>query len=283
MEIDRSFTSSAPARQGDLIARANFEQRHCFDRFGVIVTADCDMERARPDHQLTFLRIVPVAEYMMHIWCRRKLHDLTARLRNDTASLFNRLSQENEPTWSSMTSDQLADWLSSSSAQEICDTLSSNKVRKSDIEKLSIRLGEMQFAGTTANISPSAPALDPFIYLRARKKKVEIAKMRDDVLQQAKNELSKESDEIFFLSRLVPDEQSEGYYVMLDHIGTLRRDQLFDYKSEADLTPEGAHRFGRLQNTFKYAVVQRFAFLFQRIGLPDERIDLHKSALQKIG
>jgi hypothetical protein len=113
MEIDESFTASAPARQGDLIARANFEQRQPFDRFGVIVTADCDMERARPEHQLTFLRILPVAEYVRHVWCRKKLHDLMTRLRNDTTALFNRLSYENEPSQLPVTPAQLVDWLSS--------------------------------------------------------------------------------------------------------------------------------------------------------------------------
>lgn len=174
------------------------------------------------------------------------------------------------------------DWLSSSSAQEICDTLSPERVKQAEIDKLSIRLRELAQAGAAANIGHDDSALDPFVSLRAQEKKIEMGKMREVILQQAKNELARESDEVFFLSHLVADEQSEGYYVMLDHIGTLRRDQLFDYKSEADFTMDGAHRFGRLENTFKYAVVQRFAFLFQRIGLPDERISLHRGALQKI-
>jgi hypothetical protein len=283
MELDETFTTSAPARQGDLIARANIERRHPFDRFGILITADCDLERTRPETQLTFLRIVPVSEYVKHVWCRKKMHDFLKRMGLDTTMLFNRLSRDDEPTRLPIKPERLIDWLSSSSPQEICDTLDPGRIKQPDIAKLHKRLDELSSCTKAAGIDRLAPALDSLVFLRAQDKKAELEKTRAEILAQAKNELAKESDEVFFLSQLVSEEESEGYYVLLDQVGTIRRDHLFDYKSEADLTEDGAHRFGRLEKTFKYAVVQRFAFLFQRIGLPDERTDLHKGSLQKIG
>lgn len=283
MELDETFSTSAPARQGDLIARANFEQRHPFDRFGVLITADCDLERTRPETQLTFLRIVPVPDYVKHVWCRKKMHDILKRMAHDTTALFNRLSRDDEPTRLPIKPERLVDWLCSSSPEEICDTLDPKRIKQPDITKLHKRLDDLSSCTKAAAINQLAPALDSLVSLRAADKKTEAEKARTEILTQAKNELAKESDEVFFLSRLVSEEESEGYYVLLDQVTTMRRDQLFEYKSEADLIEDGAHRFGRLEKSFKYAIVQRFAFLFQRIGLPDERIELHKGSLQKIG
>lgn len=280
MEIDKSFNPTEQPRQGDLIARSNFEQRHHLDRFGVIVTADCDLERARPEHQITYLRIAPVTEYVNHVWCRKKLHDVLKKMRTDAAATFNRLLKLSAPDQLPLPPERLVEWLISSSANEVCDTLTG--IDGQDSERLSATLTKLAAAVATADLDQNASALEALTTLRADEQRLTPEEMRPRIIKQATNELSRESDEVFFLSKLVSEEQSEGYYVLLDNIGTLRRDKLFNYKSEADTTEEGGHRFGRLEKTFKYAVVQRFAFLFQRIGLPDERIDLHKGALQKI-
>src|SRR5262249_23522247 len=93
MEIERSFLTSEPLSQGDLIALSNFENRHPLDRFGVIITADCDIERARPDHLVTFLRIAPVFDYICHVWSRKKIHILLKQMTITAAAMFDRLSR----------------------------------------------------------------------------------------------------------------------------------------------------------------------------------------------
>src|SRR4051812_42943364 len=70
MEIETTFSPSEPIKQGELIARANFETCHPFDQIAVVVTADCDLERVRPDHHVTLLRVVPVSDFVQHVWCR---------------------------------------------------------------------------------------------------------------------------------------------------------------------------------------------------------------------
>lgn len=281
MEIEPAFAPSDRARQGDLIARSRLEDRHPFDRFGVVVTADCDMERARPEHQITFLRVVSVSEYVNHVWCRKKLSSLLTKLRNDTAGLLNRVSLAADPNRLPISSERLAEWLKASSPADVCAEL--GPIDQADLNRLQDKLARLSTALEIANIDDTKSALEALIALRCQETNVEGGDALQAIMKQAKNELAGENDELFFVSRLVSTEENDGYYVLLDNIGTITRGHIFDYQSEADAVLDGAHRFGRLEKTFKYAVVQRFAFLFQRIGLPDDRIDWHKDALQRLG
>lgn len=112
MEIDPAFSVTQPIRQGDLIACSQTASRHPFDRFGVIVTADCDLERLRPDHQVTFLRVAPVTDYVRHVWCRKKIHALLSTLQKDAATSFNTISQKLDPQRVQLLPRRLAEWLS---------------------------------------------------------------------------------------------------------------------------------------------------------------------------
>jgi hypothetical protein len=63
-ELDPEFKREQPIRQGDLIGFWDWNSLPPLSRFGVILTADCDIENGRPDQELVYARIISQSDYI---------------------------------------------------------------------------------------------------------------------------------------------------------------------------------------------------------------------------
>jgi hypothetical protein len=272
VEFDLDFKIGQPIRQGDLFGFWDWRTRTPLARFGAIITADCDIENGRPDQELVYLRIITHSDYIDVFWSRFKLAIARKKALDDLVGQVNRLRRERDHDSSDLTPGEIEQWIASEISNDIADTIGVADAR----EKLKLirNLEQTRNVMRLASAPLGSSCLNHLVELRSQG--------RSNVLKQAANDLKSERDDVFFLTSLTDRDDSSGYYILLDHIGALPRDQLSDSLDEVSRGAKAAYRFGTLATTYKYAVAQRFAFLFQKIGLPNDHKKRHEAALTGI-
>jgi hypothetical protein len=272
LELDPDFRSGHPIWQGDLLGFGDWERAHPLERYGVIVTADCDIQQARPDRDVVYLRIVSQKDYIDFLWAKEKLEKIRDRCLADATEMINRLRRQQEPEVVDLELSEVDRWTAEASADEICASIL--KPEHSEKSRLLANIGRFQKAALYCQQTAGKACLSKLSDIQARS--------ITDLMKTAGNELSDVRDNLFFILGFQEREDKVGYYVLLDHIGAVARDHITDSLGELRRGSKKAYRFGRLNQQFKYAMVQKFAFLFQRIGLPDAHKDSHGSSLQQL-
>lgn len=269
LELDPEFKAGCPVCQGDLIGIADWTQSGLLDRFGVIITADCDIQRARPGKQIVFLRVITQREYVDYYWAKEKLEKERDRFINDLTSMANRLRRLVTNDAVDLDASAVDRWVRQSEANDIIASIGG--VTDADAQKM---LKAIERAATAIGCCDNAnekPCLDLYCGLQK--------KSRVEAVKTAVGELSRVRDDLFYISGFAESEDRQGYYILLDQIGGVRLDQITDSLMEFRSGAKSVYRFGRLGKQFKYAMAQKFAMLFQRIGLPDPYNKAHTESL----
>ncbi len=272
VELDSDFKISWPIRQGDVFGFWDWRNRPPLSRFGVIITADCDIENGQQDQELVYLRIVSQSDYVDVFWSRSKLVAAREQALRDLIPQLNRLRRESDAEAENLSYSDVPSWITNNTPDVITDSIKITDERER--AKLLASLTRTKSAAVLATTPLGSSCLDHLLQLKNQQ--------RQAALTQAANELRSDRDEIFFVSSLKDHQDASGYYVLLDQIGAIRRDQLTDSIDSVRRGEKAAYRFGTLSKTYKYAVAQRFAFLFQKIGLPNEHKERLNSALGRI-
>jgi hypothetical protein len=86
----------------------------------------------------------------------------------------------------------------------------------------------------------------------------------------------------FFLLPELPGAEGYGFVVMLRAIRSLHAGDLFATAVDARIAgrPDAFHRVGRMTDGVRFAITQKLAFLFSRIGLPSNYEQACQSAVE---
>ena len=272
MELDPDFRIDWPIRQGDIFGFRAWDQQPPLQRYGVVVTADCDIAQGRPDQELVFVKIVTQFDYIDMFWSRSKLERAEKRAFDGWGPRLNKIRRELDATVSDLTRSEVEQWVRASTNEDIISTLAAtNEGQQAQLKK---SLDRHRPAIECAAIPPGECCFESLLKVRSE--------TRAKLLSQAAGELKSQRDELFFVTSIKEASDQTGYYVLLDQIGAIRRDQISDSLSEVKQGKKLAYRFGRLSKTFKYALTQKFAFLFQRIGLPVDHSERHNDCLTRL-
>jgi hypothetical protein len=269
LELDITFKAEAPLRQGDILGFWDWSTKAPLDRFGIIITPDCDIAQGSPTQSLLYLRIITQTDFIRTIWARRKLEKLDKKNLLDLVGIINRIRSNAGQI--ELTPEEISLWVGRAPVDEIAAALNADATDTKQLQRATERLIKSQSARNT-------PAGSDCIGILSTIRDVPIEK----IYQEAKNECAKPRDELFFLSGIKDIDDRLGYYVLLDSINIVRRDQISNSMYSVRHGEKIAYRFGSLTHQFKYAVAQRFSFLFQRIGLPDQHRALHTAALERL-
>lgn len=272
MELDPDFKPGLPLWQGDLLGFSNWARADPLQRYGVIITADCDIQRARPDQELVFLRVVTQADYIDVIWSRSKLERVRDTRVRDLTQMMNRLRKQIDPEANALEGIDVERWIGTAAPIEICDALSLNDA--DDKARLIENVDRARIAVDYCHAPPGSACLDRLTRCRNE--------AHSALFKQASRELGKLRDDLFFVTGITESADDKGYYILLDQIGAVRPDQITDSLTEVRDGKKRAYRFGRLARVYKYAMAQRFSLLFQRIGLPDDYTERHSQALGRL-
>lgn len=244
-------------RQGDVIRRYGTAGKL---QWGLVVTADCDIAQNKAGDRVTWLSIVPAADFLRNRWAPDQLLRLRQRQSQTATDALNAQIRKRDESLATLTAASLERWLATHEPAAIWDAL----VPAVPIPpKLLATL-------TVIGLAAGQPGpTDPLERLRA----AWTALGRDAAQQRAALTDALASGggfPDFFLLPDLPAADQYGHVVLLRDIAALRASEL--YPSEQDVRiagmPHAWHRVARLDDGIRFAITQKLAFLFSRIGLP---------------
>lgn len=258
-----------PFAQGDIL-RSVSTNPEIEPSFGLIITADCDIVQSKAANRLTYVEVVTSRDYLERIWIPDQLQKyLKKQVKGAAEALTGLMRRSNLEL--TMNEDQLLDWLRERPIEVIEKAV--NQTGKQLDAKLVQTLTAMRCAlGADADREP----LEQWRSLR-------------NILGEPVDRQSADLASAlgggggfpdFFLLPELPAARGLGYVALLRFIQTVHADKVFTSEVDARIQgqPEALHRVGRLTDGIRFAITQKLAFLFSRIGLPTHYEDACKSA-----
>jgi len=238
--------------------------------FALIITADCDIVQSKAANRLTYVEVVTTREYLERVWIPDQLQKYVKKHAKGTAETVTGVMRRSGLNLG-MSEDQLLDWLQQRPIEAIERAI--NLTGKPLDAKLSQTLSALRCAlGADVDQKP----LERWCALR-------------DILGESRERQRADLAGVlassggfadFFLLPELPSASGLGYVALLRFIQTEHADEIFTSEVDARIQgkPEALHRVGRLTDGIRFAITQKLAFLFSRIGLPTHYEDACKSA-----
>lgn len=245
-------------RQGDIISRMVHSQGKKSERkWGVVVTADCDIAQNKSNNKYTWLEIVPSEEYMRYHWAPDMLRRIIKKHFNPCLEYLNIQIKKSELGVNTLDEDGFREWLNSNTADEILSTLNCKPE-----QNILAKIASLKIAHDRSNQSPLK------LYQRVH----QILGGNEKGLKAAMTQGLEGSGgfpDFFFLPEVPPANDGIGFVVLLRHISTLNYEELFKTEMEARVSgcSDHFHRVGRLSDPLRFSISQKMAFLYSRIGM----------------
>lgn len=258
-----------PYAQGDIVRGLPAETSQ-EPIFGLIITADCDIVQLKASDRLTYVEVVSTREYLERVWIPDQLQKFVRKQARTTAEGLSALMRRSELPFS-LSEDQLLDWLLVRPIDAIDNAV--NRTGKPLDKRLMQNLNALRCALGCDNY---AGPLDRWRALR-------------EILGEAKERQTADLAGAlaggggfpdFFMLPELPGASGVGYIALLRFIRTVDAKEIFASEVDARVhgRPDALHRVGRLTDGIRFAITQKLAFLFSRIGLPSHFEDASKSA-----
>jgi len=249
----------AEVRQGDIIRRFPSDSQES-EVWGFIVTADCDIAQNKARSRYTWLEIVRSADFLETYWATEQLRRHVDKHSRLSCTTINAMIRRSERELTELTSASLCEWLAGDSPENIIKQISPNA--KVDT-KLVNSLQSIKIALGTEGSRTQIDRLKHSWALTGRDEKSQRAS-----IQEAFN--GEQGFPDFVLVPELPKSTHYGFVVLLRSINSIKYDEVFLSETDARINdrPYAFHRVGRFSDGLRFAIAQKLAFLFSRIGMP---------------
>ena len=290
MECERCDGKDA-LRQGDIIAAqpGTASWHDPTKRFGIIISADCDIEQGKGGSSLVYLPIISHIDYINLVWIPQEATkiDLSAR------SSIDKLLRDVDP---SLSSRHLFGWSKRSGSENLLDNLKSKALPILSEDKLAerlrlivdtflrtVELSDLQAGTAPTERSEILKRINSFFDLRDALEKPAKAGLvhRKSAIENALQALQTRIDTwlIKDLIGLDPDmleQHTYGYVVPMRLFSRVDTTEILKDKIEWYGDKDKYLRVCRLRCVYKSDLMQRFSNMFSRIGLEDQRDEEHR-------
>lgn len=255
-----------PLRQGDVLEAVHPEASR-WQRHLVVLTADCDLARAKHLGRVTCVPLLTEQEYLLEM----QIPSLRDKAMNKFVDELRKALPSTAPK---ISDERLKEWPCEAAPDEIVAALQLTGQRADNAKAAceSIRL-----------VSQKPETLDDAVKILIDSQvgapnPQRRDKIVDGIVNKLRNTYSNPPGDALFLSSIAP-RNSLGYFAYLRHL---------EQVSETDIALGPARsvptyrRISRLQDRYTHALVERFAHVFMSIGLPsayEDVRDLHAEYL----
>ncbi|WP_342714126.1 hypothetical protein [Bradyrhizobium sp. B039] len=258
----KPISDQTPFRQGDVIRRDPIGSSQ--PSWGVIITADCDIAQEKMGEFYTYLVVRSARDYVEQVWAGEELLKLAERHRRVAIEGIHEADQIRDANAIPLTAADLTDWAAADGATAILNAIgvSNNRVRSRLEAAIEIALIANQ--QTSENVT--SLQLLKACWSREGKKAPE----QSGAIRNALNPRQMRSD--YMLLPALPAEREVGFVVMLRDVRAIRSTELFMSRLDrriGDGDDATMYRIGRFSDFIRYAIAQRMATLFSRIGMTE--------------
>jgi len=267
LEECRELAIPEKTRQGDVLQWIDPAVDEVWRRFGVVVTADCDIAWRKHRGIVSYCPILTLDNYLQLFWfpeqLRRHEERLSATLHADIVQLQKEYSDLTEP----VSAGEIPSWLEDRGPQGVVEDL---KVPDGKRQALLQRLELYQRVARAKSSQDVNEQVAAMAFAKAGSLRAEDGRKREqDVWKDFQGH--KLPGDWFFLTRL-PGGHDGGFIVYLRRIQEIPENQIA-IEPDTERNKPGtvtARRLGRMNSPFLYRLTQQLAAVFADIGLPQE-------------
>jgi len=233
--------------------------------WGVIVTADCDIVQEKMGEFFTYLVIRTARDYVEQVWAGEEIAKIRERYGRIAVEQIHLADQLRDPDATPLSFTELFDWVRTDNADAILHAVAITQVATRQRVGTSIEV----FALTDERVGEYSTSLERLkaCWKREGKKEPE----HRGIVQNALRQRQMRSD--YMLTPTLPSETEVGFVVMLRDIRAVRSSDLFTNRLDLRIgngSPAAMYRIGRFSDFIRYAIAQRMANLFSRIGMTEQ-------------
>lgn len=257
IEVDED----AEILQGDIIRLLPTNQKESA-RWACVITADCDIVQRKAGDDFTCLEIIPAKEYLNLYWAKEQLRKLVEKQSRAATERVNGLLKRSNHELDPLSESSLCAWLEDRSAHEIIEAIGApNKTSlnlRGTLNALRLALGH---EGPPSNLEQLKSAWA----LLGHDHKTQEARLKEAFDPER-------GFPDFVLIPALPQAPETGYVILLRSFFTIAaRDVLpSELAARIEGRPDAFHRIGRFSDGLRFAIAQKMAFLFSRIGMAPE-------------
>jgi hypothetical protein len=246
--------------QGDIIYKppAGTEEA----RWGFILTADCDIAKDKSNARLSFLEIVSAQVYLERIWSSEVLRKARSKYLDEAASLISSAAQSVDEAFEPISPEQLLVWLHDTQRDHITSALQLGGKKKA-LHLDALEKVELAYGIRTGDKSP----------LSRLRQIWKLQKVGDKAIaSRLEQALDYNQATDFHMIPQLPGAEHLGFVVLLREVISISHDSVYPSALALQIAGdyEGYHLAGPSTDNLRYAVSQKLAFLFSRIGMTDE-------------
>lgn len=280
MECDRPDTSRDGVRQGDILAAHpgtdNWNDK--WRRFYVVVTADCDMAQRKNAAGVVVVPIIGLATYVDELWLADQVEKYKKLMRERLEPLLNRFSGPR------MSVDEALQLDKASFAEALAARAEGSEDALEVVSKATASHADLQILMKINAESSSENAvtrMENFFLVKGRYTGKDVD--REKELLGALNGLldSKRIDtwpicDLLGLDGQMREDEGLGFVACLRYFTTVDYEKAFINKDLWLKDRGGYFRICRLRGMYKTDLIQKFAQMFSRVGLENEREKEHQ-------
>jgi hypothetical protein len=260
-------SDQSPFRQGDVIRRditPRGEGQPATAEWGVIITADCDIAQEKMGEFFTYLVIRSARDYIEQVWASEEISKLVDRHGHVAVEHILKADQARDPNATPLTFAELSEWVRADGAEAVLNAvkISQAAIRK----KVATALEVLTLADDQTRNSMPLERLRA-CWAREGKKEPE----HRGLIRNALSQRQMRSD--YMLTPTLPSETEVGFVVMLRDIRAIKPSDLFASRLDLRIgngSASAMYRIGRFSDFIRYAIAQRMANLFSRIGMTEQ-------------
>lgn len=295
MECERP--QGAELRQGDIFAAHPGTEfwKDPLKRFGVILSADCDLQQRKTGPTVVYAPILGLHNYIVHSWLPSQVTKARTsgigRLGKALVKLgIEQIQPESALQMSDVEFDQLV-----ARAQSLQDNPTYKdrerniKLVKTLRQKLS-ELSALNSQESVCTVYAVKVRLMQFFTIDDILKNSG-APNRERYRSQLNNALQALGDkerldtwpicDLIGLDGDMRDDEPFGFVVALRQFSLMPVDKIRIKRGQWQNDPDSLLRICRLRGIYKTDLLQRFANLFVRVGMEDERLEIHRSMFER--
>lgn len=248
----------ADIRQGDVVK--TFEANN--PSYAVVLTADCDIAQRKTNNRMTVVRAVPIQEFVSKYWSAWELEKTYEKQIRSLLPFLNAKIAAMDLKLDFLLPGRLTQWTRESSPSEIFDLLELNEKKNSK---------ELQALAVISIYASFADDLQDDDGLRALTRAFSaLGRPVSDIRERVRDALLTSGGfQDYLVIPNLPGTKEDGLVVLMREVLTAPFEEFCksEYQARVEDRPGSYVRIGRLADRVKYAVSQRIAFVFSRIGM----------------
>ena len=254
-----------PVRQGDILCTRAFDEQGndgLARKWGVIVTADCDIAQGKMGGLFTYLTIVTAQEYLEHIWATDQIAALNRRWGQKAIDIIHAADRKRDRKVKPLRLLQLLNWIREDGSAAVLESVSIEGTKSRSSAKT---LDLFALSSDSHEYTTPLEQLRACWDLDGRK-----LKEQSGTIKSALHQRYMRSDCI--LIPALPAEDEVGFVILLRDIRSVSPCELHlsQLRMKVSGGTSGIYRIGRFSDFIRHSIAQRLAILFSRIGMTPE-------------